>query len=236
MAATYAPVARTPLHAWHSRHAARLILRDGWELPDSYGNPEAELRAARTGVGIVDLSSFAKLSLLGRGLVAGAAALIGADQATRPRTVTRMDAASPVLACRLTEDHILLLASGMDAAALTARFTSFQEQHGLLRNDATCNLAGLGIIGPRAWEILSRLTHLDGRALPTGFCIETALAGVHAMLVHPPDQDLQRILVYVAWDLGQYAWEKVLDTGKEYDARPLGLLAWGRLASNAAEH
>src|SRR5689334_13971005 len=109
-----APVARTPLDAWHAAHGAQFTDRAGWRVVARYTDPDAEAEAARAGLGVADVSAFAKLSLRGPGVPT--LALAGAAP---PRGVVRLPSGRG-LACRLTEDHLLLLgdAPGADALSL----------------------------------------------------------------------------------------------------------------------
>jgi glycine cleavage system aminomethyltransferase T len=88
------------------------------------------------------------------------------------------------------------------------------------------------MVGPRLEGVLCRLTHLDVRpaALPPDSCVETALAGVEALLVRHDRGDLPAVRVYVAWDLGEYVWERVLEAGRDVPATPLGLDALALLS------
>ena len=82
---TTGPLARTPLHAWHVAHGARLVERGGWQVPAVYTSPEAELAAAHGGAAVADVSAFAKGSLRGRAVLAFVEASLPNTAATRPR-------------------------------------------------------------------------------------------------------------------------------------------------------
>src|SRR5262249_60030344 len=70
-------VRRTPLHHWHAAHGARWMDAGQWKRPESYGDPADEVRAVRTVVGLIDVSTLGKIevrgpdaaALLGRGYV-----------------------------------------------------------------------------------------------------------------------------------------------------------------------
>src|ERR1700688_672862 len=142
MATSTLPLARTPLHHWHATHNARFLDSDGWRLPAVYSTVEKEIAAARAGLGLADISAFAKISLLGRNVPALAQALLGDSPAGRLRGVTRFALAGPLLACRLTEDHLLLLAATTDAAPLATRLASLPETRTVIQHDVTTALAG----------------------------------------------------------------------------------------------
>src|SRR5947209_3292213 len=118
MATATLPPARTPLHHWHTMHNARFVDGDGWRLPAGYSTAEKEMAAARAGVGLAEISAFAKVSLLGPNVPMLTQALVGDSPAAKLRGVARLTLDHAEHACRLTEDHLLLLASTTDAQPL----------------------------------------------------------------------------------------------------------------------
>ncbi len=212
------PLARTPLHTWHEAHGARFVERGGWQVVSAYSTPQREAEAARAGLGVADVSAAAKRSLRGP-MPADPAPL---RVALRP---------GPVLACRLTADHLLLLATAPDAA--------LGEQAagtGVRPLDMTSAYAGFCLVGPHWDEVLRHLTQLDVRParFPPDSCAETALAGVEALLVRSADLALPAVRLYVSWDVGEYVWERLLEAGRPYGITPLGLDALALCAAEAS--
>jgi sarcosine oxidase subunit alpha len=206
------PLARTPLHAWHAAHGARFVERDGWQVVSAYSTPEREAEAARAGQGLADVSAFAKLSL--RGPVSTTLA---------PRSVALLG--ETALACRLTDDQLLLLGTTPDAAALRERAATLHGGQGVHQLDVTSAYAGFCLVGPRCEEVLRRLTALDVRPerFPPNSCAETALAGVEALLVQSADLSVPAVRIYVGWDVGEYVWERLLEVGRGHGITPVGL-------------
>lgn len=220
---TRTPVARTPLHDWHHAHGARFVERDGWQVVAAYSGADPEAAAARAGLGLADVSAFAKVSLRGRGVRAAVPSLAPGRVGLPGESV---------LACRLTDDHLLLLASAPTAPPLFQRLAESHDGAPLVRTDATSAYAGFEIIGPHLEGCLRRLTHLDVRpaALPVNCCAETALVGVEGLLVRLDRGPLPALRVYVAWDLGEYVWERIVAAGGDVPVTPLGLEALALLA------
>ncbi len=52
---------KTPLHAWHLAHGARMAEFAGYEMPIQYSGIVAEHQATRTGVGLFDISHMGRL-------------------------------------------------------------------------------------------------------------------------------------------------------------------------------
>ncbi len=59
------PTRYSPMHDWHVAHGARPLVAGAWIRPDHYGDPEAEVRAVRERVGIIDVTPIGKLDLRG---------------------------------------------------------------------------------------------------------------------------------------------------------------------------
>jgi glycine cleavage system aminomethyltransferase T len=229
MSMTQTALARTPLHNWHTRHGARFVERDGWLVVDSYADTDAKPVGNRRGLVLVDLGSYAKVSVVGNGVMAAIEVLFGQGQPVEPLRVVPFDIPCAGLACRLAEDHLLLLPNGPSPSPLIERLA----QAGCAPRDLTCAFAGFAVGGPEIDSLLCSLTALDPLALSSGSCAETNLAGVHAVLVRP--QDATRLHVYVAWDFGEYVWERLIQGRSGQSVRPIGSPAWEVLADRGKQ-
>ena len=75
---------------------------------------------------------------------------------------------------------------------------------------------------------------LESRIWGKTHVAETSLAGAHALLVHPPaGSSPPSVRVYVAWDLAEYVWERLVETGRHRGLMPLGHDARGLLTRSA---
>jgi sarcosine oxidase subunit alpha len=221
------PRQRTPLHPWHASHGARFTDLGGWELPAVYTTREREVAAARTGLVLADISVFAKLSLIGSGVPAMVQALTGDGTAAKPRGVAALDDAGRLLACRLTTEHLLLLASTINLGVFDARLGNLLADPTVVRGEAASAQAGFCLAGFAMEKVLHRLTSLDvgPSVLPPGSCAETGLASVQALLVRPPESQFPSLRVHVGWDVAEYVWERLLDAGRSQEVVPVGMEA-----------
>jgi sarcosine oxidase subunit alpha len=222
--------ARTPLSLWHAAHRARFAESDGWQVPESYAPLEREVDAARNGLALVDLSAWTKISLLGREVADLTHALAADGLAGKTRGVSRLDGTTLAVACRLTADQLLLLMETTNAGPLEQRLAEIGKEPRIVMRDATSAYAYFSLLGSRAREVLARQTSLDVSlsALPAGSCAETGMAGVPTLLVCPPAMPLPVLSICVAWDLGEYLWESLLEAGRREGIAPIGLEAWRR--------
>lgn len=164
----------------------------GWERADWYAPPgerpedvysygrqnwfeavAAEHRAARGGVALFDLSSFAKLRVEGPGALAGVQRVFTADLDRAPGTVVYTSMLNTwggveldATVTRLDEDAFLVVTS----AALQTKAFHWLRRHAspAVVTDVTSGLAVLSVAGPRSRELLAGLTDaaLDDAAFP----------------------------------------------------------------------
>jgi sarcosine oxidase subunit alpha len=241
-----APKKMTALHYTHLDAGARMEAEDGWLRPVEYGDVAGEVAAARERVGLADISTVGKLDVKGTeaaAFVAGALRFPDAADVSGVNTgIGLLHSGAGTVAvrgCRLTAEHLLLLTPPERAASVWDALTEAAVGHGrAYLTDVTSVLAGLALIGPCAPDVLRKLTALDvsPAALPDGACAETALAGVHALLLHadraygqaegPP---LPAYELYVTRDVAEFVWDALMDAGREYGIAPVGLQAYRSL-------
>jgi glycine cleavage system aminomethyltransferase T len=98
--------------------------------------------------------------------------------------------------------------------------------------DAAAARAGFWLLGPRWEELLRRLTQLDLLlSFPVSARVETALAGVEAMLVRSAELSVPSVRVRIAWDVAEYVWGRMLEAGRDLGITPVGLEALGLLGA-----
>lgn len=221
------PAARTPLAPLLTRAGAVMAVEDGWQVAAHFGSAAGELAVCRRTVGIGDRSQLGKLELQG-------------DAESVEQVVRVLAGGPPVLGealwrdhtwwCPVTRNRVLALCDPpwtaeqrerLERAAAEAPFASVV--------DLTSAFACVGVVGPRAREVLARLTALDVRAtaLPEGGFRPGSLAQVPAMLLRERDD---RFLVLVGAAHAEYAWISLQDAGEPLGASCVGAEALGRVA------
>lgn len=207
MSMAFPALARTTLHAWHAAHGARFVEQNGWQVVASYGDPAAEAKAAQESLTLVDISTAWKVSIRGSDL----GTVVG-ELGTQHATVLR----EGTIACRLTSDELFLIGQG------PVRNASPTEQGRWI--DQTSAYGGIMLLGAACVELMARLTHLPvhDQALPVGSCAQTNVAGVEALVVRVTELSVPSIRLYVAWDLTEFVWERLLRSGRARGIMPMG--------------
>jgi aminomethyltransferase len=214
------------LHHWHAAHGARFTDWAGWQTVASYSSVEREVAGVRSGLGLADVSALAKVGLRGQGVPAVVQTLVPDDQTLSPRAVASVFGDS-TLACRLTQNHLLLLDATPDVGIVWQRVTEVSRSTAVVQTDVTSAYAGFVSLGPGLDDCLRRVTSLDVRpaSFPENSCAETALARVEALLVRRREGPLPALRIYVAWDLAEYVWERLLEAGRDRSITPIGFEA-----------
>jgi glycine cleavage system aminomethyltransferase T len=165
---------------------------------------------------------------------AAALALLADGSLQAARAAARLGPAGP-LACRLANDHLLLFAGRTFSAALEESAARLTQMADVRRYDATCVYAVFCLLGAPGTAVLSRLTALDlsPEVLPSAACAETNVAGVHALLIRPPEPPPKAIYVCTSWDLAAYLWQRLLESGQFAGVTAIGMEAYQILMDHA---
>ena len=230
---------RSALHAAHVAAGARLGEHDGWQCPEGYAGIEDELRTVRSGVGLADISPAAKLDVRGNDAFSAIARRLSLP-APVTGTVTRLS--PPVstrngLLCCLTPLHARLFVPADTAARIATRWARAHAADTrpvrARLTDVTSAYTVMQVSGPRGRELLRKLTALDigAEAFPDLACAQTGIAGVHAMILRADMRALLSFQVCCGREFGAFVWDAILDAGREFGARPVGLAALRTLAA-----
>lgn len=230
---------RSALHAAHVAAGARLGEHDGWQCPEGYAGIEDELRTVRSGVGLADVSPAAKLDVRGNDALSAIARRLSLPA---PVTGTVTHLSPPVstrngLLCCLTPLHARLFVPADAAARVATRWARAHaaDTHPVRARltDVTSAYTVIQVSGPRSRELLRKLTALDlgTEAFLDLACAQTGIAGVHAMILRADVRALLSFQVCCGREFGAFVWDAILDAGREFGARPVGLAALRTLAA-----
>jgi sarcosine oxidase subunit alpha len=235
------PVRYTPMHAWHVAAGAQMAAAGQWLRPQHYGDPVAEARAVRTGVGIIDVSTLGKFELSGSDVPRLLNALYvnrwSALAVGSVRYGAMCDEAGVVIddgvTGRISESRYLMSAtsSGADnvARAIEVYLQAVAGDWDVALTDVTDVYASVNVAGPHARTLLSRLAEgvdLSSEAFGYMRVREARLAGVD-------DCFMWRIgftgelsyEVHVPAGYGLHVWHRLLAAGADLGVTPFGVEA-----------
>ena len=247
------PVRTRPVHARQKAMGAVFGLNYGWEHPlwfapegvapeESYGftrqpwheHVGAEARALREGVGIIDISNFAKYEVSGP----GAAEWLDRVVANRVPKATGAVRLCPLLGRRggiagdftvtkLGEDRFVMVGSGMAERYHRRFFDAVPRPDGVTFESRTEALAGFNVAGPKARDLLSRLTEADlsNAAFPFLRSAEITVAGIPAIALRVSFTGDLGWEIHVPEDAQGRLYDALLEAGADLGVRPVGARA-----------
>ncbi len=223
---------RTPLHASHLAAGARMVAYAGYEMPVQYTSIIDEHRTVRSAVGLFDLSHMGELHLSGPEALAFARYAVVSDPGLlEPGQAQYSMLCAPdggiiddVIVYRV-EDGYLIVCNAANHDAVLAQLGALSA-HGDFdvqladRSDETALIAPQG---PRAAELLGRLTDLDLSALGNYRSIQGRVAGTECLVARTGYTGEDGFELFCAARRAQRLWDALISTGEDIGLRPCGL-------------
>ncbi len=231
------PVRRTPMHHWHDDHGARWTDAGQWKRPDSYGDPAAEVRAVRTAAGLIDVSTLGKIEVTGpdaaellERVSINQWADLGAGRSRYGVMCTEEGIVyDDGVGARLGPQHFYLTATTGNAEGVFQWLELWRATWRLnvVVLNRTSAFAAMNLAGPRAREILVRLTALDlsAAAFPYLAAREGDVAGVSCRLLRIGFVGELGYEIHCPSAYGLHLWEAILAVGGALGLRPFGVEA-----------
>jgi aminomethyltransferase len=253
--ATIPLVRKTALNAVHRRMGAKMVDFNGWDMPVEYpcsGGIIAEHNAVRSGVGIFDVSHMGDILLAGPEALAAVrhismndAARLAIGQAQYSALLYPQGTfVDDVVVHRLGEEEYLLV---INAGTREKDFNWVRDsasQFDCKVEDLSDNFTQIAIQGPKAVELLQKLTDADlskvkfywfthgmllliekslRRYLQNVLMARTGYTGEDGFEIYlPPDEGT-----------GTWVWNRLLEVGQEYGCVACGLGARNTLRLEA---
>jgi sarcosine oxidase subunit alpha len=244
--ARHHPVRRTPMHYEHEALGAVWLDMGQWKRPRYYKTAassqekacvEAEYRAVRENVGIIDVTTLGKLDLKGK----DAAKLLDKVYVSRfsdlkpgrVRYSYLCDDAGIMLddgtvSC-LADGHYFISTStgNLEFVRQWMQWWSVGTDWDVHVTDITGGMAAVNVAGPKAREVLSPLTDCD--LSPQAFtymgCCQATVAGVPAVLLRIGFVGETGWEIHVPAEAGVHLWKTILKAGEPFGIQPFGVEA-----------
>jgi sarcosine oxidase, subunit alpha len=229
------PAKRSSIHGRHRELGARIQWAGDWRRAYDYGDPEGEALAVHLSAGLIDVSTLGKL--LVRGPDAGEFLdrlypnRISTLKPGRVRYGVLTSDAGRIMddgtIGRIDEETFYVTTTSSGAGAVEQWFSWWLADWNLdvLLTDITQALSAVNLAGPRAREILSRLTELD--CSPEAFTYldakQARVAGVPALLLRIGFVGELGYEIHTPSAYGEQVWDAILKAGQPDGIRPFGL-------------
>jgi aminomethyltransferase len=223
---------RTPLHDVHLDLGARMVPFAGYEMPVQYGSIIDEHRTVRGAVGIFDLSHMGEVALSGPEAVAFARYAVVSDPATlepgqAQYSMLCTDEGGIIddLIVYRTDDGYLIVCNAANHDAVVAHLERLRGKgdFDVAIDDRSDGTALIATQGPRAAELLARLTEADLESLAYYHSVRGAVAGVECLIARTGYTGEDGFELFCDARRAERLWRAVSDAGRELGLKPCGL-------------
>ena len=231
------PVRLTPMHHSHLQLGAKMMNAGEWKRPEHYGDPQAEVRAVRQRVGIIDVSTLGKIDVRGPNAVAFLERIYtGKFAGLKPgrlryglMCIEEGIILDDGVVARLAESHFYLTTTSGGAGSVYEWLTWWATAWGseVHITDQTASYAAVNLAGPNARELLSELTDIDvsNEAFPYMHMRQGGVAGVPARLMRIGFVGETGYEIHVPAEYGAHLWDTLMEAGAEFGIKPFGVEA-----------
>jgi sarcosine oxidase subunit alpha len=231
------PAKRTSIHHRHKEQGATIMWTGAWRRPHSYGDAPAEAANVHETVGVIDVSTLGKLLVVGSDSAAFLERLYSnrfADLKTgRVRYGVLSTDAGRIIddgtIARLDDDcfYVTTTSTGSEGVLEWFEWWNAVWHMDVAIVNYTGGLAALNVAGPRARDLLSRLTSED--LSPDAFKYLDArhahVAGVPSLLLRIGFVGELGYELHFPSLYGEHLWDTLLERGADLGVQPFGLEA-----------
>jgi aminomethyltransferase len=229
MTASTAPLKQTPLNGAHRRLGAKMVSFGGWDMPVQYSGILDEHKAVRSAAGLFDVSHMGEIEFRGPGALEAVQRLTSNDASRLQVGQVQYSALTTeagtfvddLTVYRMADDHFMVT---VNAANIDKDFAWMREHApGPVKpRDLSDETALIAVQGPRAVEIVQRLTPLELPAIRYYWFARGPVLGREAIVSRTGYTGEDGFEVYLPPRDATAVWEALLEAG-----RPLGLLPCG---------
>ena len=233
---------QTFLHDKHLKLGARMVDFAGWDMPVQYTSIIEEHRTVRENAGLFDVSHMGEIIVYGEDALPFLNKLV-------PQDISRLIDKKAVY-CQLTNknagiiDDLIIYKLEEKKYLIIANASRIDEDlNWMVRNkrgfDVTIvneshNYSLLAVQGPKACELIKTL---GVEELPKFFFIKRAeLFDINLWISRTGYTGEDGVEILVRNEFSEYLWDKLLEAGREFGIKPIGLGARDTLRLEASLH
>ncbi|HAP66437.1 MAG TPA: glycine cleavage system aminomethyltransferase GcvT [Nitrospinae bacterium] len=229
---------RTPLYEAHKKLGARIVDFAGWEMPVLYSGIIEEHRAVRNSVGIFDVSHMGEIEIVGREavkllqfLTVNDVTMLN-DNECQYSMMCYPDGGivDDILVYRLTGERFMLCVNASNADKdyqWILKSLHAGRAEGMFRNaevkNVSDNISQISIQGKNSEPVLQKITGDDLSVIKHNRFVLTNVDGVSALVSRTGYTGEDGFEIYLKNENAERVWNRLLEIGKEYDIKPVGL-------------
>jgi aminomethyltransferase len=230
----------TPLNSVHRRMKAKMVDFGGWDMPVQYSGIIEEHNAVRTTAGLFDVSHMGEIELRGPEALS-LVDYVTCNDASRLSTGQAQYSGllyehggfvDDILVHKVDDDHYFLCVNASNQEKDFDHITLMNRMKATVEY-ASDRYAQIAIQGPRAADILQKLTRTPLQPIKYYHFVDSEIEGVWARIARTGYTGEDGFEIYIAPERAETIWDKLLDAGQEFGLKPCGLGARNTLRLEA---
>ncbi|MBN2602561.1 MAG: glycine cleavage system aminomethyltransferase GcvT [Candidatus Thermoplasmatota archaeon] len=224
---------RSPLHEIHKELGAKFTEFAGFEMPIQYSSIKDEHLTVRKKVGLFDVSHMSNLWITARdaekliSLTTVEDASRIANGMSQYTELLREDGTiiDDTIFMHLEDKYMMIPNAGM-ASTVTGWLNVKAEEHDLCAkaDNVSKDYVILAIQGPKSGDTLQKLTDVDIKTVKFFGCMYIKIANTDCIISHTGyTGELGYELQITPAKTANHVFKKILDAGKEFEIKPIGL-------------
>jgi aminomethyltransferase len=223
---------KTPLFDLYKKYNGKIIDFAGWALPVQFESIISEHEAVRNAAGLFDVSHMGEITVKGREAFNFLQNLITNDLSKLKDNqvfYTFMcnyngGVVDDLLVYKYSDEHFLLV---VNAANIEKDYKWMKDNKGVYEveiNNISDEISELAVQGPKAEEILQKLTYTDLSEIKFFYFKDNVkIAGIECLVSRTGYTGEDGFEIYMPNKYAVELWEKIIEVGKEYGLKPAGL-------------
>lgn len=223
---------KTPLFNSYGKYGGKVIDFAGWALPVQFEGILQEHESVRNNAGLFDVSHMGEVDVIGQeafkfvqNLVTNDISVLEDNQILYTfMCYENGGVVDDLLVYRFNEKHFFLVINAGNIEKDFDWMLRNKEAYNIDIKNISNSVAQLAIQGPKAQEILQKLTTTDLDGIKFFFCNrDVTVAGVKCLVSRTGYTGEDGFEIYMDTERVAMLWDKLLETGKEYGLKPTGL-------------
>ncbi len=221
---------RTPLYEVHRQLGAKMIPFGGWEMPVQYAGILEEHRAVRERAGLFDISHMGEIEIAGPGALEAIQRLTTNDASRLSIGEVQYSALTTpegtfvddITVYKFADDRYWLTVNAANTEKDVAWISDHVATVAEIRNISD-TISLLAVQGPRAQEILQKLTSVDLSTLKYYFFVQGNVAGIPCCISRTGYTGEDGFEVYSPPQHATTLWNALIEAGAPVGMQPCGL-------------
>ncbi|MEW4526080.1 MAG: glycine cleavage system aminomethyltransferase GcvT [Maioricimonas sp. JB045] len=221
---------KTPLHAWHVEHGARMTGFAGWNMPIQYTTIVEEHQAVRQRAGLFDIAHMGRLFFSGPDAARLLDSLITNDVTKLKDGQIRYalvcnrhgGVLDDVLVYRFADEYLLVV-NASNREKIVEWIEAHRSGFDVEVNDATTERFMMALQGPASIDVLAPHVNIDLAGMKYYTAVTTPVAGAEAIVSRTGYTGEDGFEIIVPNTAAVWVWGELIASGAEVKLRPCGL-------------